>query len=455
MENNRILVVDDNELFRDSIVETLRRLGYSIEAAKDGPTALQMIGHTHFDLVISDMKMPGMSGIQLLEQIKVNNPDMPFLIITAYGAVETAVDAMKKGAYDFLQKSDNLIRELELTVERTLQFQSLVNENRVLRSALNKQFDFIGKNPMMDDIRSMIASVAASRSTVLITGESGTGKELIARAIHFQSKRSGGPFVKVNCAALPEGLIESELFGHEKGAFTGAIKQKKGMFEAASGGTLLLDEIGEMPMIAQAKLLRVLQEKEIHKVGGDDPIEVDVRIIATTNRDLEAQVSKGNFREDLFYRLNVFYIHLPPLRERKDDIVKIAEHFIEKFNNENGFSVDGLDEGCIPIITGYNWPGNIRELENSVERAVVLTKSGRIKPEIFKFKSHNDHSNTSNGAIQPGTTVAEIEKQLIFKTLDHCNQNRTRAAELLGISIRTLRNKLNEYEGVVEVEAEG
>lgn len=453
MENKRILVVDDNELFRDSIVETLRRLGYLIEAAKDGPTALQMIGHTHFDLVISDMKMPGMSGIQLLEQIKVINPDMPFLIITAYGAVETAVDAMKKGAYDFLQKSDNLIRELELTVERTLQFQSLVNENRKLRCALNKQFDFIGNNPLMDDIRSVIASVAASRSTVLITGESGTGKELIARAIHFQSKRSGGPFVKVNCAALPEGLIESELFGHEKGAFTGAIKQKKGMFEAASGGSLLLDEIGEMPLIAQAKLLRVLQEKEIHKVGGDDPIEVDVRIIATTNRDLEALVSKGTFREDLFYRLNVFYIHLPPLRERKDDIVKIAEHFIDKFNNENGFSVDGLGEDCIPIITGYNWPGNIRELENSVERAVVLTKSGRIKPEIFKFKSHNDHANTSNGAIQPGITVAEIEKQLIFKTLDHCNQNRTRAAELLGISIRTLRNKLNEYEGVVEAEA--
>lgn len=453
MENKRILVVDDNELFRDSIVETLRRLGYTIEAAKDGPTALQMIDHAHYDLVISDMKMPGMSGIQLLEKIKAINPDMPFLIITAYGAVETAVEAMKKGAYDFLQKSDNLISELELTVERTLQFQSLVNENRKLRSALNKQFDFIGKNPLMDDIRSVIASVAASRSTVLITGESGTGKELVARAIHFQSKRSSGPFVKVNCAALPEGLIESELFGHEKGAFTGAIKQKKGMFEAASGGSLLLDEIGEMPMIAQAKLLRVLQEKEIHKVGGDDPIEVDVRIIATTNRDLDSRVSNGHFREDLFYRLNVFFIHLPPLRERKDDIVKIAEHFIDKFNNENGFSVEGLEDGCIPVITGYNWPGNIRELENAVERAVVLTKSGRIKPEIFKFKSHNDHPNNSGGAIQPGTTVAEIEKQLIFKTLDHCNQNRTRAAELLGISIRTLRNKLNEYEGFVGAEA--
>jgi DNA-binding NtrC family response regulator len=413
-----------------------------------------MISHAQYDLVISDMKMPGMSGIQLLENIKLINPDIPFLIITAYGAVETAVEAMKKGAYDFLQKSENLIHELELTVERTLQFHSLITENKKLRSALNKQFDFIGKNSMMDDIRSVISSVAESRSTVLITGESGTGKELIARAIHFQSKRSCGPFVKVNCAALPDGLIESELFGHEKGAFTGAIKQKKGMFEAASGGSLLLDEIGEMSMIAQAKLLRVLQEKEIHKVGGDDPIEVDVRIIATTNRDLETQVSRGLFREDLFYRLNVFYIHLPPLRERKDDIVKIAEHFISKFNNENGFSVDGLEDACVPVITGYNWPGNIRELENAVERAVVLTKSGRIKPEIFKFKNSSDHSNNSGGTIQPGTTVAEIEKQLIIKTLDHCNQNRTRAAELLGISIRTLRNKLNEYDGVVVADVE-
>ncbi len=446
MESKRILVVDDNELFRDSIVETLHRLGYTIEAAQDGPNALQLIARTSYDLVISDMKMPGMSGIELLEKIKNNNPDIPFLIITAYGAIETAVEAMKKGAYDFLQKSDNLIRELELTVERTLQYQSLVNENRNLRTVLNRQFSFIGDNKAMDEIRSVICSVAESRSTVLITGESGTGKELIARAIHYKSKRSCGPFVKVNCAALPEGLIESELFGHEKGAFTGAIKQKKGMFEAASGGSLLLDEIGEMPLMAQAKLLRVLQEREVQKIGGDDPIEVDVRIIATTNRDLENQVNQGNFREDLFYRLNVFHIHLPPLRERKDDIIAIAEHFVKKYNDENGFSVDGLEESCIPIITGYNWPGNIRELENAIERAVVLTRTGKIKTGVFKLK--NSSMSNCDGAIQPGKTVAEVEKLLIYKTLEHCNQNRTRAAELLGISIRTLRNKLNEYEGV-------
>jgi len=447
MENKRILVVDDNELFRESIVETLRRLKYDVESAKDGPNALSMINESKYDLVISDMKMPGMSGIQLLESIKKIDHDMPFLIITAYGAIETAVEAMKKGAFDFLQKSDSLISELEMTVVRTFQYQSLVTENRKLRSVLNKQIDFIGVNSAMNDIRTTISSVAESKSTVLITGESGTGKELIARAIHFQSRRSSGPFVKVNCAALPEGLIESELFGHEKGAFTGAIKQKKGMFEAASGGSLLLDEIGEMPLPAQAKLLRVLQEKEIHKVGGDDPIEVDVRIIATTNRDLEKQVHEGRFREDLFYRLNVIHINLPPLRDRKDDIDAVAKFFIEKYNIENGFSVEGLEDGCLPIIKSYNWPGNIRELENAMERAVVLTKTGMIKPELFKFsKKHADHE--ISDSLQAGMTVAEMEKQLIFRTLEHCGQNRTRAAELLGISIRTLRNKLNEYEGV-------
>lgn len=453
MVNKRILVVDDNELFRESIVETLRRQNYSVDAAKDGPGALQMVQASNYNLVISDMKMPGMTGIQLLENIKKLDPDMPFLIITAYGAIETAVDAMKKGAYDFLQKSDNLIRELEMTVERTLQFQSLLTENRNLKTVLKKQTDFIGHNNVMNEIRATINSVAESKSTVLITGESGTGKELIARAIHFQSRRSSGPFVKVNCAALPEGLIESELFGHEKGAFTGAIKQKKGMFESASGGSLLLDEIGEMPMIAQAKLLRVLQEKEIHKVGGDDPIEVDVRVIATTNRDLESQVHEGNFREDLFYRLNVFHVHLPPLRDRKDDIPEIVSHFIQKFNIENGFHVEGLDDSCIPIITSYTWPGNIRELENAVERAVVLTKTGLIKPEMFKLRSRLHHDDSTG--LQPGTTVAEAEKQLIYKTLEHCNNNRTKAAELLGISIRTLRNKLNEYEGRVDEENEG
>ena len=444
MNKKRILVVDDNELFRDSIVETLRRQSYETEAAKDGPSALEIIEQRHFDLVISDMKMPGMSGIELLEQIKSINPEIPFLIITAYGAIETAVDAMKKGAYDFIQKSDNLIRELELTVERALQYQSLVLENRKLKSQLKERSNFIGTGAQMDEIRALIESVAESRSTVLVTGESGTGKELIARSIHFQSRRSNGPFIKVNCAALPEGLIESELFGHEKGAFTGAIKQKKGKFEAASGGTLLLDEVGEMPLMAQAKLLRVLQEREINKVGGDDPVEVDVRVIATTNRDLHKEVQRGRFREDLFYRLNVIHIQLPPLAERKNDIPQLVQYFISRFNNENGYSVEGLEEGAMEILLNHNWPGNIRELENAIERAVVLTRAGLIKPSLFCFPAGSADQEEADG-IRVGLTVADMEKQLILKTLEHCNQNRTKAAEILGISIRTLRNKINEY----------
>ncbi|HON09668.1 MAG TPA: sigma-54 dependent transcriptional regulator [Chitinispirillaceae bacterium] len=445
MEKKRILVVDDNDLFRESIVETLRRLGCEIESARDGYEAIELFSASCFDLVVSDMKMPGMSGIELLEKVKQINPEVPFLIITAYGAIETAVEAMKKGAFDFIQKTDNLIDELELTVSRTLQYQSLLQENRRLKSELRGQWNFIGDGSCMEEIRTLIASVAESRSTVLVTGESGTGKELIARSIHYQSRRSNGPFVKVNCAALPEGLIESELFGHEKGAFTGAIKHKKGKFEAASGGTLLLDEIGEMPMVAQAKLLRVLQEREINKVGGDDPIEVDVRVVATTNRDLEEAVSKGEFREDLYYRLNVIHIHLPPLRERKDDISKLAEHFIKKFNDENGFSVEGLTDDSLRVLCSHNWPGNIRELENAIERAVVLTRTGQIKPEIFQFRSPLQHSPGNAQMVQAGMTVAEMEKKLILETLEHCNQNRTKAAEMLGISIRTLLNKLNEY----------
>jgi two-component system response regulator AtoC len=298
---------------------------------------------------------------------------------------------------------------------------------------------------------------------VLITGESGTGKELIARWIHYHSPRKPGPFVKINCAALPEGLIESELFGHEKGAFTGAIKAKTGKFEAADGGTLLMDEISEMPMNAQAKLLRAIQEKEVQKVGGDDPVQVDVRILATSNRDLKTEIENGNFREDLYYRLNVFHVELPPLRERKEDIVKLAQHFIGKFNDENGFSVEGLANGCDKPLLSYGWPGNIRELENTVERAVVLTRSGLIRPEAFSFLSEGARGGKARGGggggkgsivFEAGMTIADAEKELILKTLEYCSQNRTRAADMLGISIRTLRNKLHEYGGTDEVDGD-
>jgi DNA-binding NtrC family response regulator len=405
MAKKKILVVDDNELFRDSISDTLERQGYEVTQACDGPRALEIVAKNRYDLVISDMKMPGMTGIELLEKIKQADPDVPFLIITAFGAVETAVDAMKKGAYDFIQKSGSLIRELELTVVRALQYQTLLIENKRLKTALHKQWSYIGATPAIEEIRALVAKVADSRSSVLITGESETGKELVARSIHFLSRRNHGPFVKVNCAALPEGLVESELFGHEKGAFTGAIMQKRGKFEAASGGTLLLDEIGEMVLPIQAKLLRVLQEREINKVGGDETIEVDVRIVVTTNRTLEEEVAQGMFREDLYYRLNVLRIHLPPLRERKEDIPKLVEFFLRNYNDENGFSVEVPDEACMAMLQRYQWPGNIRELENAIERAVVLTRTGKIKPEMFEFRSPAQFASQSGGELEVGMSV--------------------------------------------------
>jgi DNA-binding NtrC family response regulator len=367
-------------------------------------------------------------------------------MITAYGDIESAVLAMQKGAYLYLEKSDKLLRELELTVDRALQFGTLVNENRRLRTAMKDRYDYIGAGEAMRKIREHVRTVSESRSTVLISGESGTGKELVARSIHYQSRRSNGPFIKINCAALPEGLIESELFGHEKGAFTGALRDRAGKFELASEGTLLLDEVGEMPASMQAKLLRVLQEREISKVGGESPVPVDVRIVATTNRKLEEEVGSGRFREDLFYRLNVFRIHLPPLRERMEDIEALVAHFIKKYNEENGFNVEGVHPECWRILKSSAWPGNIRELENAVERAVVLTRTGLIAAGLFAPSASRPPAGESGGfAFKPGVTIAGAEKELILKTLEHCGQNRTKAAAMLDISIRTLRNKLNEY----------
>jgi len=454
MEKKRILVVDDDEYIRESIRETLRRKGYETCGVENGKAAMDSFQRESFDMVISDMKMPGMSGIELLEKIKQHDTDVPFLIITAYGAIESAVEAIKKGASDFIQKTPALLDELELHVERNLQLRQLLSENKRLTSALKRQWNYVGMSKEMEEIRTLSKTVAESRSTVLITGESGTGKELIARSIHYLSPRHGGPFVKVNCAALPEGLIESELFGHEKGAFTGALNRRLGKFELASGGTLLLDEIGEMNTGVQAKLLRVLQEREVSKVGGDDTVEVDIRIVATTNRDLDKDVENGSFREDLYYRLNVFRIHLPPLRERKDDIESLVRYFITRYNEENGFSVEGVETTCLEIFKSYDWPGNIRELENVVERAVVLTRSGVIKKEMFSLPCRRGTINSHGFAFAPGISIASAERELIVRTLEQCNQNRTKAAKLLGISIRTLRNKLNEYGMTKETDTE-
>jgi DNA-binding NtrC family response regulator len=442
MDKKKILVVDDDFISRESLVEVLRRKGYATEDCANGHDALERFSHGNFDCVISDIKMPGMSGIELLSRVKQLDPDMPFLVITAFGEIDLAVEAMKKGALDFIQKSERLLDQLELSIDRTLHYSTVMHENKQLKKALREQWNYIGATPGIQQIRELVTTVAESRSTVLISGESGTGKELIARSIHYQSPRQDGPFVKINCAAMPEGLIESELFGHEKGAFTGALRTKAGKFELASGGTLLLDEIGEMPPAMQAKLLRVLQEQEINKVGGDEPIEIDVRIVATTNRRIEEEIKKGTFREDLYYRLNVFHIQLPPLRERGEDIEALASHFIKKYNGINGFTVDGIEPEALAALKRFTWPGNIRELEHAIERAVVLTRSGAIGSAKLSLKLVPE---SDPAGMQAGMTVAQAEKKLILHTLEHCGHNRTRAAQMLDISIRTLRNKLHEY----------
>jgi DNA-binding NtrC family response regulator len=354
---------------------------------------------------------------------------------------------MQSGANHFIQKPFDP-DTLEQAVRQNLEIRTLKRENRNLKDQLQQKYESVGNSRIMKEIAETVDTVARSRSTVLITGESGTGKELVARAIHFRSPRREQPFIKLNCAAMPDGLIESELFGHEKGAFTGALRQSKGKFELAHGGTLLLDEIGEMPMPMQAKLLRVLQEREIDKVGAEVPIPVDVRIIATTNRDLEKHVRESKFREDLYYRLNVVPIKLPPLRERREDIPLLVDHFIAKYSTENGFLIQGIEEKALKKLTEYEWPGNIRELENNLERGVVLTKRGKISAHIFNLEhirpGEDDRLDTASAPV--GITVAEIEKRMIYKALETYNGNKTRAADVLGISIRTLRNKLKEYE---------
>ncbi|MBL8026274.1 MAG: sigma-54-dependent Fis family transcriptional regulator, partial [Fibrobacteres bacterium] len=370
---------------------------------------------------------------------------VPFIMCTAYGTIDNAVEAMKFGANDYLVKGEiAMLKELEVKVRKALDHKALVDENRELRAELNRRHEYVGSSKPMEEINKLVSQVADSQSTILVMGESGTGKELIARAIHSKSRRSRNAFVKINCAAMPDTLIESELFGHEKGAFTGALRRTRGKFELADGGTLLLDEIGEMPIATQAKLLRVLQEKEINKIGAESPIRVDVRIVATTNRNLKEEVEKNRFREDLYFRLNVIPVVLPPLRQRKDDIPLLVEHFIKKCNEDNGYLVSGISPDAIDALKKHDWPGNVRELENCVERAVVLTRQGQITPDVFQLSGT---VKKEGGALSAGVTIADMEKELIYKTLEACQNNKTRAADMLAISIRTLRNKLNEYEG--------
>jgi len=447
MERGKILIVDDEPLMQDFLLEALSRRKYQVDLADNGTTALHKIKAGKYDLIITDIRMPDVSGMEILKTAKGISPDMGVIMITAYGTIKNAVEAMKQGAYDYITKPFS-VDEIELVVDKFFEYRRLVDENKYLRSELGRKYgvdNIIGKSPKMRKIFETIDMVAQSKATVLIQGPSGTGKELIARAIHFKSPRRNKPFIKTNCAALPEGLVESELFGHEKGAFTGAIKTTKGRFELANGGTLLLDEIGEMGPNLQAKLLRVLQEGEFEKVGSSETVKVDVRIIATTNKDLKKEVEKGNFREDLYYRLNVVPIYLPPLRERKEDIPLLVEHFLRKYSEENGKLIEGISRDALQILIDYDWPGNVRELENVIERAVVMSKEKVLSPKHFSFGDFEAVPQPQRLDLTKNKTLKDLEREFILKTLAEQGGNRSKTAEILGISVRTLRNKLKEY----------
>ncbi|MFC1538573.1 sigma-54-dependent transcriptional regulator [Candidatus Latescibacterota bacterium] len=448
---SKILVIDDESLMREFIAESLTSQGYEVDSANNGMKALEIMNDETYDLVLTDYKMPKVTGMDVLRKALEKMPDCKVVIMTAYGTIEKAVEAMKIGAFDYITKPFGVEEILHL-VKRALEFKTLQVENRLMQSELEEKYGYrniIGESPAMKKVFDLIETVSQSKSTVLLTGKSGTGKELAARAIHYLSPRKDGPFEKINCAALPSELMESELFGHEKGSFTGASKRYHGRFERANGGTLFLDEISEMSQILQAKLLRVLQEKEFEPVGSSETIEVDVRIITTTNRDIESEVNNGNFREDLYYRLNVISIHLPLLRERIGDVPLLAEHFLNKYNRENGKAIEGVSDEVLESWKKYEWPGNVRELENTVERAVVMCK-GKILEMSDVVQHRRDISKISGGTTGKSengsaVTIAEMERELILRTLEAQGGNRTTTAEILDISVRTLRNKLAQY----------
>ncbi len=439
---NSILVVDDESSMRIAVREALTRRGYAVDMAQNGKEAIEKIGTASYGMVISDMKMPCMGGMELLKEIKKTAPHVPVLLITAFGTIEKAVEAVKEGAMDFIIKPFSL-ETLEATVDKA------ISHREELASFETKGKTILTKDPLMARVMSMAAIAAASDATVLISGESGTGKELMARLIHARSPRKDGPFVAVNCASIPEGLLESELFGHEKGAFTGALAQRQGKFEQANGGAVLLDEISEMDLRLQAKLLRVIQEKEVERVGGKVPIPLDLRIIATTNRDMKTEVREGRFREDLYYRLNIFPLTLPPLRERVEDVMYLAGHFMRKFSAKYSKRLDAISDEAADYIRRCEWRGNIREMENTMERAVLVSQGKTLELEHLMVcqEAGEGQRPVEAAAHDPvnNMTLWEMEKGLICRTLDEVEGNRTKAARILGISVRTLRNKLKEY----------
>lgn len=447
-QKNRILVVDDDTAHRTMLHALIGGWGYDISEADDGSSAISEIRETPYDLVLMDVRMLKVSGIEALSDIKSFNPAIPVIIMTAYSSVEAAVDAIKKGAYDYLTKPLDFDK-LKLTIERAMENVRLKEENLRLKENLGIHFDrmhIIGRSTAMARLLETVSLVAPSEATVLITGESGTGKELIAGAIHFNSTRKTGPFVKVNCAAITETLLESELFGHEKGSFTGADRRKDGRFLQANGGSIFLDEISEMPLSMQVKLLRVLQEREITRVGGESVIKIDTRVIAATNRDFQEMIASGSFREDLFYRLNVVNLKAPALRERKEDIPLLAINFLEMFAERNRKKIKGFTPGAMDGIVKYEWPGNVRELMNAIERAVVLARSEYLDEDDLPVVKK--HSEGTTGSVWPEIEempLEEIEKATILKTLESSKGNKSETARRLGITRRTLHKKLKKY----------
>lgn len=444
----RILIVEDEKRAREALGSVLATEGHQILEAANGREGLKKAIEAEVDVVVSDMKMPEMDGLELLEKLKKEKPNVEVIVVTAYGTVETAVTAMKRGAYDFVEKPIRDVGEIRELVRKALEKRSLVKENVALREQLRDKYKFdniIGNSQKISEIFQVVAQVASTQATVLITGESGTGKELIANAIHYNSPRANRQFIKVNCSSLSETLLESELFGHERGSFTGAIAQRKGRFEIANGGTLFLDEIGTLSPTMQVKLLRVLQEREFERVGGNRPIKVDVRLIVATNRDLKAAVEGGEFREDLYYRVHVVRIDVPPLRERKEDIPMLVEHFIRKYALKNDRHVTGLSEDALNVLRGYDYPGNVRELENLVENAVVLADAEEIGLAQLPPGLRSAASSPDAVTIPLGTGLKEIEKKVITATLARTGNNKTKTAAILGIGVRTLHRKMEQY----------
>ncbi|MCX5912235.1 MAG: sigma-54 dependent transcriptional regulator [Deltaproteobacteria bacterium] len=448
-EKPRILVVDDEESIRMMLRAVLEEEGYEIIEAADGPEAVKAVEQNPLDLILLDIRMTTMDGIETLTEIRKISPFVPVLMMTAYATVKTAVEALKAGAFEYLAKPLD-IEELKILVQKALEYYRLREENLTLKERLGSRFDFsriIGKGRKMKELFDFLAQVAPSEATVLILGESGTGKELVANAIHHNSPRTQQPFVKVACAALPETLLESELFGHEKGAFTGAIARREGRFQAAHRGTIFLDEVGEMSLAIQTKLLRVLQEREFEPVGSSRTVKVDVRVIAATNKDLGKEIKEGRFREDLFYRLNVIPIHLPPVRERKEDIPALANHFLSLYREKNKKEIKEISPKALDLLIRHDWPGNIRELENCLERAVIVARGELIAPADLPPAIQNLPAGKEDAEIPfpAGISLEEAEKALILKTLEDAGGNRSRAAEILGINRRTLQMKLKEY----------